>query len=206
MLELSACLHLIPCNRLHEAHSLDPRPSKQHDEMITDFLYPWIILPRNVKGYCQVGRVEFPKARSHLFHRLHSGPARSRYGSFHHLNPMSPCFETKRVGIEEASLRRRLPSSVDEGPQDAREAAWKKVIRRRTSNAGSALRFDKSLQRHTLSAKLNKRIPSNDGKEEVSLTHAFIHRRGAHIHHRWIPIVRALAFMLLNPVRSLYIR
>jgi hypothetical protein len=96
-------------------------------------------------------------------------------------------------------------------------AAWKKTHRAPEKQsgrklfaegpeAGSALQFDKSLQRHTLSAKLNKRIPSNDSKEEVFLTHAFVHRRGAHIPYKWIPIVRALAFMLLNPVRSLYIR
>jgi hypothetical protein len=60
----------------------------------------------------------------------------------------------------------------------------------------------------TLSAKLNKRIPSNDRREEVSLTHGFVRRRrrGAHIQYRRMPIVCTLAFMLLSPVHSLYIR
>jgi hypothetical protein len=69
------------------------------------------------------------KARRHLFHRLLSRPARSCHGSFHRLNPMPPRFGTKREGVEEAFLRSRLPSSMEEGPQGTREAVWKKVIR-----------------------------------------------------------------------------
>lgn len=97
-------------------------------------------------------------------------------------------------------------------------AAWKKTHRAPEKQSGRKL-FAEGPARQVPPSNLTNRckgvpcLPSltkeyhpMTARRKFFLIHAFVHRRGAHIPYKWIPIVRALAFILLNPVRSLYIR